>query len=140
MANKVYPKFGEAVLNGTIGDMRTATFRVALLTSSYTYSASHEFLSSITDSPTYRVATGGTNLAGVTTTDGKLDHSDFVFSSLSGSTVTQVVLFVFDAGGDAASRLAYYMDRDSSDVAISKAPSGGDFTVKTPLGWFTFGG
>jgi len=138
MANKVYPKFGEAVLNGTIGDMRTATFRVALLTSSYTYSASHEFLSSISGGD--RVATGGTNLAGVTTTDGNLDHSDFVFSSLSGSTVTQVVLFVFDAGGDAASRLAYYMDRDSSDVAISKAPSGGDFTVKTPLGWFTFGG
>ena len=138
MANKVYPKFGEAVLNGTIGDMRTSTFRVALLDSSYTYSDSHEFLNAISASA--RVATGGTNLAGVTTTDGKLDHSDFVFSSLSGSTVTQVVLFVFDAGGDAASSLAYYMDRDSSDVAISKAPSGGDFTVKTPQGWFTFGG
>ena len=48
MANKRYPKFDEALLQGSI-NMSTATVKVALIdTGAYTYSDAHEFFSSVT--------------------------------------------------------------------------------------------
>ena len=49
MANAIYPKYKEALLNGSANtNMSSGTVKVALVdTGTYTYSATHEFLSSL---------------------------------------------------------------------------------------------
>jgi hypothetical protein len=49
MANAIYPKYKEAVLQSSANSSLTGTVKVALVdTGVYTYSATHEFLTSLT--------------------------------------------------------------------------------------------
>ena len=48
MANAIYPKYKEAVIQASSNSSLTGTVKVALVdTGTYTYSAAHEFLSSL---------------------------------------------------------------------------------------------
>ena len=46
MASAIYPKFKETILQGGV-NMSSSTIKVAMVTSAYTYSATHQFYSSV---------------------------------------------------------------------------------------------
>lgn len=124
MANAVYPIAKKALLDADI-DLSIDTIKIVLCTSSYTYSAAHDFLDDIAAG--YRVATSAA-LSSKTTTGGAFDAADVTFTSLSGSTVTSWVLFK-DTGTASTSNLIAYFDTVSGGGAFSYTPNGTNFTL-----------
>jgi len=121
MANKLYPKGREAFLAGDL-DWDANNIKVVLVTSGYTYSDAHQYLSSIAGGN--RVATSG-NLASKTVTEGVADAADVTFSAVSGSQVTQFVIYQ-DSGVEGTSRLIAHIDTASG---LPLTPNGGDITI-----------
>ncbi|MBM4453018.1 MAG: hypothetical protein FJ013_00350 [Chloroflexi bacterium] len=121
MANKLYPKGREAFLAGDL-DWDANNIKVVLVDATYTYSDSHQYLSSIDAGD--RVATSG-NLASKTVTDGVADAADVTFSAVSGNQVTQFVIYQ-DTGNAATSRLIAHIDTASG---LPLTPNGGDITI-----------
>lgn len=121
MANKLYPKAKEAFVSGDL-DWDADTIKVVLLTSGYTYSDSHQYLSGI--SGDYRVATSGA-LSSKTTTNGVVDAADVTIQSVSGSQITQFVIFQ-DTGNESTSRLIAHFD---TATGLPCTPNGGDISI-----------
>lgn len=123
MANALYPKAKESFLsqNPSI-DMDTDTIKVAMVTSAYTYSTSHQYYSSVSGV----VGTPAT-LASKTVTNGVFDAADVTYSSVaSGSTVAALIIYK-DTGSAATSPLVAYIDTVSSGLPVST--NGGDIIV-----------
>lgn len=105
MANKLYPEAKENILRGEIA-LHSDTIKCSLLTATYTYSATHEFHSSLAGI----IATQ--TLAGVTVADGVLDANDITWTGASlgtGNTITQAVIWK-DTGVSATSPLIVHID------------------------------
>lgn len=124
MADLLYPLGKEAILNGDI-DIDTDTIKVALvdLTADYTYSAAHQFKSSVTS---YSGTTDQT-VTPITKTSGTVDSSGSpTFSSVSqSSTKTVGALVVYkDTGAAATSPLIAYID-----ITSPVTPNGGDISI-----------
>ena len=122
MANALYDTGRNAFLRGDLS-WNSNTFKVVLLSSSYTPNLStHQYLSSI--SAGARVATSSaltTLLPGA----GVADASDITFTSVSGSQVTQFVVFR-DTGVESTSQLVAYFD---TAINLPITPNGGDITL-----------
>lgn len=129
MANAVYPKFKEALLNGN-GNLVSGDVRAILIdTGTYTYSASHEFLSSVTGGA--RVAVSGA-LSAKTATSGVFDAADVTITSVSGSTVEAVLLYLH-TGTDSTSRLISFHDHEPDGTTpIAFTPDGNNVLVTWP--------
>lgn len=121
MANKLYPKGAEKILSGAI-NFPSDTIKAVLLSSTYTYSAAHEFLSDVSATVLNTAAT----LASKTVTSGVFDAADAVYTAVSaGSTATYVALYK-DTGVEGTSPLLYLVD---TATGIPMATNGGDITV-----------
>ena len=121
MANVLFPKGKEKFLSGSI-NMVADTIKVALVdTGVYTYSAAHEFYSSVSAA----VIDTPETLAGKSVTDGVFDASDATFTAVTGATVEAVVMYK-DTGVAATSPLIAYID---TATGLPFTPSGGDETV-----------
>ena len=85
MANAIYPKYKEVILGAaTNTNLLTGTVKVALVdTSVYTYSAAHQFLTSLTGV----VGTAGTIGATKSVTNGVFDGADVTFTAVTGNSV-----------------------------------------------------
>lgn len=134
MANAIYPKFKEALLNGSANtNLISGNVRAILVDlADYTYSAAHEFLSDIPVGA--RVATSG-NLSGKSVIDGTFDSDALTWSSVTGDESETIILFV-DTGVEGTSRLVYFTDTGNTGLPVT--PNGGDITF-TPnaSGWVT---
>lgn len=131
MANAIYPKYKEALLNGSANtDMSAGTVKAALVdTGTYTYAATHEFLSDLSG----RVGTDQT-LGTKTFTDGVFDSADPTWTSVSGNTVEALVIYI-DTGVAGTSRLIAYIDTGQTGLPVT--PNGGDITYNVNAsGWF----
>jgi hypothetical protein len=113
----IYPTAKKKFLDADI-DLLVDTIKVALVSATYTYSAAHEFYSSITGI----VGTPGT-LATKTTTGGVFDADDLTFTSVTGSAVTQLIIYK-DTGSAATSPVIAQIDGFSSVT-----PNGGNITI-----------
>lgn len=124
MANAIYPKYKEALLNGSANtNMSSGTVKVALVdTGTYTYSATHEFLSSLTG----RVGTDAT-LGTKTFTNGTFDAADTTWTAVTGATVEAIVLYI-DTGVAGTSRLVAYLDSGYTGLPVT--PNGGDIVAQ----------
>lgn len=123
MANTLYPKWKEALLQNSSNSALTGTVKVALVdTGTYTYSASHEFLSSVTG----RVGTDQTIGATKSYTDGVFDGGDLTYTAVTGNSVEALVIYV-DTGVAGTSRLVAYIDTGVTGLPVT--PNGGDITV-----------
>lgn len=123
MANAIYPKYKEALINGSSNTALTGTVKVALVdTGTYTYSASHEFLTSLTGV----VGTAQTIGATKTYTNGVFDGADVTYTAVTGSTAEALVLYI-DTGTAGTSRLVAYIDTGVTNLPVT--PNGGDITV-----------
>jgi len=123
MANAIYPKYKEAVLQSAANsNMNSGTVKVALVdTGTYTYSAAHEFLSSLSG----RVGTDQT-IGTKTFTDGVFDGADVTYTAVSGASVEALVIYI-DTGVAGTSRLIAYIDTGVTGLPVT--PNGGDISV-----------
>lgn len=124
MANAIYPKYKETILGaGTNTNLLSGTVKVALIdTGVYTYSAAHQFLTSLTGV----VGTAGTIGATKTVTNGVFDGADVTFSAVTGNSVEALVIYV-DTGTAGTSPLVAYIDTGVTGLPVT--PNGGDIAV-----------
>lgn len=123
MANALYPKWKEALLQSSTDSALTGTVKVALVdTGVYTYSAAHQFLSDLTGV----VGTAQTIGATKSYTNGVFDGGDLTFSSVTGNTVEALVVYI-DTGTAGTSRLVAYIDTSVTGLPVT--PNGGNINV-----------
>jgi hypothetical protein len=123
MANAIYPKYKEALLNGSSNtNMSSGTVKIALVdTGTYTYSSAHEFLSSLSG----RVGTDQT-LGTKTFTNGTFDAADASWTAVSGNSVEALVIYI-DTGVAGTSRLVAYIDTGVTGLPVT--PNGGNINL-----------
>lgn len=127
MANAIYPLYKQSLLNGDTNTALTGTgttgLYVALVdTGTYTYSASHQFYSSISG-----VVGTDQEIASVTLTTGLIDGADVTFTAVSGSSAEALVLYRKNAGANTTWRLVAYIDTSVTGLPVT--PNGGDITI-----------
>jgi hypothetical protein len=123
MANAIYPKFKESILQAG-ANLSSADVKVVLVdTASYTYSASHQYLSDI--GAGMRVAISAA-LGSKTFTAGLFDSADTSFSTVTGAVSEAIVLFI-DTGDAATSQLIAYLDTGVTGLPVT--PNGGNINV-----------
>lgn len=131
MANAIYPKWKEAVIQGSANSSLAGNVKAILVdTADYTYSAAHDFLD---DVPGVAIVATSANLGTKTYTNGTFDTADFTFTAVTGD-VSEALIIYIDTGSAATSRLVCY--RDTSVTGLPVTPNGGDITVSVPSGWF----
>lgn len=123
MANVVYPKWKEAVLNGGSNVALSGTVKAALVdTGTTAYNAAHDFYDDISGAV---IGTPQT-LANKTYTNGTLDADNVTYTGVSGNSVEAIVLYI-DTGVAGTSRLFAYIDTGVTGLPFT--PSGGDVTI-----------
>lgn len=127
MANALYPKWKEALLNNTSGSALTGSgstgLYVAMVTSAYTYSSTHQFYSSLSG-----VVGTDQEITSPTLTNGTVDGGDVTFTSVAGgSTVNALVLYRKNAGANTTWQLVAYID--SSVTGIPLSTNGSNVTI-----------
>lgn len=131
MANAIYPKWKEAVIQGSANSSLAGNVKAILVdTADYTYSAAHDFLD---DVPSAAIVATSANLGTKTYTNGTFDTADFTFTAVTGD-VSEALIIYIDTGSAATSRLVCY--RDTNVTGLPVTPNGGDITVSVPSGWF----
>lgn len=123
MANALYAKGKEALLDGSINFNSDNIKAVLVDTGAYTADiANNTFLSDIPSGA--RIATSS-NLSSKTVSGGVADAADIVFSAVSGATVEALVLYK-DTGTSSSSRLLAYID---TLTGFPVTPNGGNINV-----------
>lgn len=124
MANALYPKWKEQLLQFTANNNLSAgTVKVALIdTGTYTYSSANQFWSSAS------AASVGTpqTLGSKTFTNGTFDATDATFTAVTGSSVEALIIYI-DTGTAATSPLVAYIDTSVAGLPVT--PNGGDITI-----------
>jgi hypothetical protein len=131
MANALYPKTKAKLLRAQL-DLQSVNMKAVLLDqATYTYSAAHEFVSSLSGI----VARSGL-LTGkaVNMTTGAFDSDDPTAQAVSGSNIYRVALII-DTGSDATSPLVMFQDTGVTTVPFT--PDGSDIRIVVDsTGWF----
>lgn len=128
MANAIYPKWKEAIIQASASSALTGTgttgvYAALVDTGTYTYSAAHQFYSSLSGVVGTDQEIGGTK----TFTNGVLDGNDVTFSAVTGASVEAIVLYVKNAGANTTWRLLAYIDTSVTGLPVT--PNGGDITI-----------
>lgn len=129
MANALYPKWKEALLQATAnsalnGSGTTGVYVALIDTGTYTYSASHEFYSSLSGIGGTPVEIGGTK----TYAAGVFDGGDVTFTAVAGTVSYEALVFyVRNAGANTTWRLVAYMDTGITGLPVTS--NGGDISA-----------
>ena len=122
MANALYPKWKEALIQGAANSSLAGTVRVALVDlGTYTYSASHEFLSSLSG-----VIGTAQTIGTKTYANGVFDGGDVTYTAVTGATVEALVFYI-DTGVAGTSRLVAFIDTGVTGLPVT--PNGGDINL-----------
>lgn len=123
MANAIYPKYKEALLDAAANvDINDGTVKVALVdTGTYTYNAADEFLTSLTG-----VVGTAQTIGNTTVTNGVFDGDNVTYTAVTGNSVEALVIYV-DTGTAGTSRLVAYIDTSVTGLPVT--PNGGDITI-----------
>jgi hypothetical protein len=127
MANAIYPKYKEALLNASANSAITGSgttgLYVALVdTGTYTYSSAHEFYSSLSG-----VVGTDQEITTPTLTNGVVDGGDVTFSAVSGNSAEAIVIYRKNAGANTTWRLVAYIDTGQTGLPVT--PNGGNITI-----------
>lgn len=127
MANAIYPKYKESLLNGDANTALTGSgstgLYVALVdTGTYTYSSAHQYYSSLSG-----VVGTDQEITSPTLTNGLIDGGDVTFTSVSGNSVEALVLYRKNAGANTTWRLVAYIDTSVTGLPVT--PNGGDISI-----------
>ena len=103
---------------------------VSLVSSSYAYSAAHEFYSGASGDPGYHVVGTASMLAAPTCAIGTFNAADVTFSDVAaGSTVNHLVVWQNGTAGSNDFLLAHF-DTGSGGTGINISTNGGDITIQ----------
>lgn len=127
MANAIYPKYKEALLNASAnsaitGSGTTGLYAALVDTGTYTYSSAHEFYSSLSG-----VVGTDQEITTPTLTGGVVDGGDVTFSAVSGNSVEAIVIYRKNAGANTTWRLVAYIDTGQTGLPVT--PNGGNITI-----------
>jgi hypothetical protein len=123
MANAIYPKYMEAVIQASSGSSLAGTLKAVLIdTADYTYNAAHDFYDDVSAGAVGTPQTIGSK----TYTNGLLDGADVTFTAVTGDQSEAVILFL-DTGTPSTSRLVAYLDTGVTGLPVT--PNGGDITI-----------
>jgi hypothetical protein len=124
MANALYPKYKEALLDGLANiDINDGTVKVALIDlADYTYSSAHDFWD---DASAASVGTPQT-INTTTVTNGLFDGDNVTFTAVSGDPCEALIIWI-DTGTPATSRLVAFIDTGVTGLPVT--PNGGDITI-----------
>jgi hypothetical protein len=128
MANALYPKWKEALLQNSAdsdldGTGSTGVYVALVDTGTYTYSAAHEFYSSLSGIVGTDQEIGATK----SYTNGTFDGGNVTFTAVTGSTVEALVIYRKNAGANTTWRLVAYIDTSVTGLPVT--PNGGDITI-----------
>lgn len=128
MANALYPKWKEAIIQGSAnsalnGSGTTGVYAALVDTGAYTYNSAHEFYSSLSGVVGTDQEIGATK----SYTNGVFDGADVTFPSVSGATVEALVLYVRNAGANTTWRLVAFIDTGVTGLPVT--PNGGNISV-----------
>lgn len=123
MANAVYPKYMEAVIQASSGSSLAGTLKAALVdTDTYTYSAAHDFYDDVSAGVVGTPQTIGSK----TYTAGLLDGTGVTYTAVTGDPCEAIIIFL-DTGTPSTSRLVAYLDTGVTGLPVT--PNGGDITI-----------
>lgn len=126
MANALYPLWKEQLLQFTANNnLSSGTVKVALVDvtpGGYTYSAAHQFYSSVSANVVGTPQTLGSK----TFTGGVFDAADSTFTAVTGNTVEALVIYI-DTGTAGTSPLVAYIDTGVTGLPVT--PNGGNINV-----------
>ena len=128
MANALYPLWKQEILKGTSNNLlnsaegTTGVFVALVDTGIYTYSAAHQFYSSLS-------GVVGTDKEILTKTQvaGVFDGTDLTFTAVTGATVEALVIYRKNAGANTTWPLVAYIDTGVTGLPVT--PNGGDITI-----------
>ena len=128
MANAIYPLYKEAIsqalANSALNGSGTTGVYAALVdTGTYTYSAAHQFYSSLSGI----VGTDQEIGAPKTYTNGVFDGADITYPSVTGASCEALVLYIRNAGANTTWRLYAFIDTGVTGLPVT--PNGGNITV-----------
>jgi hypothetical protein len=109
VSNAIYPVFKQQLLSVFLGAGATVaagTVKAALVSSSYTYSAAHDFYDDISAT----VLGTPQTLASKTFVNGVFDAADITFTAVAGGATAKAVILYLDTGVAGTSRLVAYLD------------------------------
>ena len=131
MANALYPKWKEQLLQGTASGLLNGTGSTGVYACLYdvgaggAYNATHEFFSSVVAG---QVGTEVELSAGKTYTTGIFDSTtDPTFTAVTGATCEAVIIFVKTGGANTTWRLVAYLDTNITNLPVT--PNGGNISV-----------
>lgn len=129
MANAIYPKYKQSLLTEADAnkslDQSTANvapYAALVDTGTYTYSATHQFYSSLTG-----VVGTDQQITTPTVSSGLFDGDDCTFPSVTGNSVEAVVVYRKNAGANTTWRLVLYDDTSITGAPVT--PNGGDIRI-----------
>lgn len=127
MANAIYPKWKQEIMQGTAaallnGSGTTGLYAALVDTDTYTYDAADEFYSDISSA----VVGTPVEIGSKTYASGTLDGADITWSAVSGSSVEAIVLYVKNAGANTTWRLVAYIDTGVTGLPVT--PNSGDIS------------
>lgn len=123
---RIYNSFIDGVARGTI-DLDAISVKVMLLTSSYTFSQSHDFRNDLTNEVTGTgYSSGGTSVTPTVTTDGagnrtRLSLGSASFNASGGSLTGRVAVYYVTRGGASSADELICEVRESADVTATNA-------------------
>jgi hypothetical protein len=127
MANAIYPKYKEALLNNSADSALTGSgttgLYVALIdTGTYTYSSAHQFYSSLSG-----IVGTDQEITSPTLVNGTVDGNDVTFTTVSGASAEALVLYRKNAGANTTWRLVAYIDTSVTGLPVT--PNSGDIVI-----------
>lgn len=125
MASAHYNLALQEAWKASMGDITTNTVKVRLVrTSGYTFSQTHQFLSSLPAAIVTDVTLGTKTVNGAGSDPGCFDAGDATFTAVpSGAAIDALVVYK-DTGVAGTSNLYFYID------GFSVTPNGGDITIQ----------
>lgn len=128
MANALYPLWKEALIQSLAdadldGSGATGVYVALVDTGTYTYSAAHQFYSSLSGIVGTDQEIGATK----SYTNGVFDGADVVFPSVSGASVEALVIYRKNAGANTTWRLVAYIDTGVTGLPVT--PNGGNINL-----------
>ena len=129
MANAVYPKYKQSLMteadaNKSLDQSSTSAPFASLVTTSggYTYSATHQFYSSLSNVQGTDVA-----ITSPSVVNGLFDGDDVTFTAVSGTVIGAIVIYRKNTGANSTWRLVLY--EDTSVTGLPVTPNGGNIVI-----------
>lgn len=128
MANALYPLWKQEILKGTSNNLlnsaegTTGVYAALIDTGTYTYSAAHQFYSSLTG-----IIGTPQEILTKTQTNGTFDGGNVTFTGVTGNSAEAIVLYRKNAGANTTWPLIAYIDTSVTGLPVT--PNSGDITI-----------